>query len=122
MPDRAATAKAKKAPTTVIKNRWVASIVSLLLGLGLGTSVGREVLNTAGIPASCVRAIQRADHAVTTGKGIAADGKAALKAVTRLHFAEAGDVLGDAKDKAHRLATQASEFNKSRKKCRADRK
>jgi len=113
---------ASKRPSGLIKNKWVASIVSLVVGLGLGTGLGREVLDTAGIPASCVRALQRADTAVSTGQAIGDRGKAALEAVKALHIGEAGDLLGQAKDEAFRLVRQAKKFNVSRKSCDADRK
>jgi hypothetical protein len=105
----------------LIKNKWVASAVSLLIGLGLGTTLGNQVLDTAGVPASCVRAIQRADTAIATGKSVADDGKAALDAVKGLRLGEAGDLLGQAKDSAARLVRQAGRFNVSRQTCAADR-
>lgn len=106
----------------LIKNRWVASAVSLLVGLGLGTTLGNQVLDTAGVPASCVRAIQRADAAIATGQSVADDGKAALDAVKGLRIGEAGDLLGQAKDSASRLLHQTQKFNVARKNCSADRK
>jgi len=105
----------------LIKNRWVASIVSLLVGLGLGTTLGNQVLDSAGVPASCVRAIQRADTALATGQAIAADGKAALSAVKDLRFGDAGDLLSDARREAGLLVDQVKRFNSSRKECKTDR-
>jgi hypothetical protein len=106
----------------LIKNKWVASIVSLLVGLGLGTTLGNQVLDSAGIPASCVRAIQRADTAIATGQSVADDGKAALAAVKDLKIGRAADLLGDARDSAAKLLDQAKKFNTSRKNCDEDRK
>jgi hypothetical protein len=105
-----------------IKNKWVAAAVSLLVGLGLGTTLGNQVLDTAGIPASCVRALQRADTAIATGRSVADDGSAALDAVKGLRIGEAGDLLIQAKDGAVLLVRQASRFNTSRQRCSADRK
>ncbi len=109
--------------TSLLKNKkgWVASLVSLILGLGLGTTLGREVLDTAGIPASCVRTIQRAERAIDAGTSIADDSKAALNAVTDLRFGDAGDLLGGIPDNASRLFEQTGKFNKSRKQCNRDR-
>jgi hypothetical protein len=106
----------------LVKNKWVASIVSLLVGLGLGTTLGNQVLDTAGIPASCVRTIQRADTAIATGRSVADDGKAALTAVKDLRIGDAADLLNEARDKAGELITQAQKFNTSRKNCAEDRK
>lgn len=105
-----------------IKNKWLTSIVSLLLGLGVGTTFGKSVLESAGIPASCVRTIQRADKAITTGKSVASNGKAALSALTALHPTDAVHLLGQAKDDAKTLIAQTKQFDKSRKRCNADRK
>jgi len=129
MPERADRAEKTEKPekagqgTTsgLIKNRWVAGIVSLLIGLGLGTTLGNQVLDTAGIPASCVRAIQRADTALATGKSVADDGRAALDAVKGLRLGEAADLLGNAKDQAVEFFGQAKKFNTSRKRCKDDR-
>jgi hypothetical protein len=115
-------ANAKQSPSGLIKNRWVATAVSLLIGLGLGTTLGRNVLDTAGVPASCVRAIQRADTALATGNAVADNGKAALDAVKGLRLGEAGDLLGEVKNDATRFFGQAKRFNVSRARCKADRK
>ena len=112
----------EKTASGLIKNKWVASAVSLLIGLGLGTTLGNQVLASAGVPASCVRAIQRADAAIATGQSVADDGKAAFDAVKGLRFGEAADLLGEAKDNASQLVRQAQKFNVSRKTCSADRK
>ena len=121
MPEKE-TSKDSPATTGFIKNRWVASIVSLLVGLGLGTTIGNQVLDTAGIPASCVRTIQRADTALATGKSVANDGRAALDAIRSLSFGEAADLLGNAKDNAVQFVGQIKDFNRSREKCESDRK
>lgn len=114
-------AKDERSPSGLIKNRWVASLVSLLIGLGLGTTVGKQVLDTAGVPASCVRTIQRADRALGTGTAVANDGRAALDAVKGLHFGEAGDLLGRARKNASSFFHQVGKFNTSRKSCKEDR-
>ncbi len=107
--------------SSLIKNKWVASIVSLLIGLGLGTTLGNQVLDSAGVPASCVRAIQRADTALATGQSVANNGKAALDAAKSLQFGQVADLLGDAKRDAALLVDQVKRFNSSRKECKADR-
>jgi hypothetical protein len=112
----------KQATSGLIKNRWVATAVSLLVGLGIGTTLGRSVLDTAGVPASCVRTIQRADDALATGSAVANNGRAALDAVKGLHLGEASDLLGQAKDDAVHFFDQAKRFNASRKRCNTDRK
>jgi len=114
-------AKDERSTSGLIKNRWVASIVSLLIGIGLGTTVGKQVLNTAGVPPSCVRTIQRADRALGTGSAVADDGRAALDAVKGLHFGEAADLLGSAKNNATKFFHQVGKFNTSRKNCKKDR-
>jgi hypothetical protein len=105
----------------MIKNRWVATAVSLLIGIGLGTTFGKSVLDTAGIPASCVKTIQRADAALATGTAVADNSKAALAAVKGLRIGEAGDLLGQVKDDAGRFFDQAKRFNTLRQQCKADR-
>jgi hypothetical protein len=120
MPERTRDETRTAAPG-LIKNRWVAAVVTLLIGLGLGTTVGNQVLGTAGIPASCVRAIQRADTALATGRSVADQGKAALAAVKGLQLGEAADLLGNAKDQAFTFVRQAKRFNVSRKTCKKDR-
>jgi hypothetical protein len=107
--------------SSLIKNKWVASAISLLVGLGLGTTLGNQVLDTAGVPASCVRAIQRADTALATGQAAADNGRAAFAAVKELRFGDAADLLGDAKKDAALLFDQAKRFNSSRKECKTDR-
>ena len=119
--EKAGASSAEKA-AGLIKNKWVASIVSLLVGIGLGTTLGNQVLDSAGIPASCVRTIQRADTAIATGQSVADDGKAALAAVKDLRIGDAADLLGQAKDDAGNLINQAKKFNVSRKNCNEDRK
>lgn len=119
--EKSATSSTEKA-AGLIKNKWVSSIVSLLVGLGLGTTVGNQVLDTAGVPASCVRTIQRADVAIATGQSVADDGKAALAAVKDLRISDAADLLGEAKDSAGQLVNQVKKFNVSRKNCNEDRK
>jgi hypothetical protein len=112
----------KQATSGLIKNRWVATAVSLLVGLGIGTTFGRSVLDTAGVPPSCVRTIQRADEALATGSAVADNGRAALDAVKGLRLGEASDLLGQAKDDTVRFFNQAKHFNQSRKRCNTDRK
>ena len=122
MAEKSTKATKTTKPTGLLKNKWLASLVSLIAGLGVGTTLGREVLDTAGIPASCVRALQRADTAISTGKSIGDNGKAALDAVTSLHIGDAGNLLSKAKDDALKLVDEAKHFNKSRKTCNNDRK
>lgn len=115
--------RAKRTPATgLIKNRWIASLVSLVVGLGVGTTLGQEILGTAGVPASCVRTIQHGNAAVATGKKVAADSSDALEAVKALRVSDALTVLGVARDDAARLLRQAERFERSRKRCNADRK
>jgi len=109
-------------PSGLLKNKWISSIVSLVVGLGLGTTIGREILGAAGVPASCVRTIQRADAAIGAGKAVADDGRAALDAVTALRINEAGNLLVEAKDGAIRLVTEAKRFDRARKTCDDDRR
>ena len=111
-----------KLPSGLLKNRWISGLVSLLVGLGLGTTLGREVLGAAGVPASCVRTIQRADTAIATGKTIADDGKRALDAVTALRLTAAGDLLVQVKDGAVQLLGEAQRFERARKHCNTDRR
>ena len=112
----------KAVPTGLIKNRWVATAVSLLIGIGVGTTFGKSVLDTAGIPASCVKTIQRADAALATGSAVADNGSAALDAVKGLRIGEAGKLLGQVKDDTVRFFAQAKKFNALRERCQADRK
>ena len=100
----------------------VATIVSLVLGLGVGTTFGRSVLDSAGIPASCVRTISRAERAIDTGTAVAHDGRAALAAVKGLRLGEAGDLLSKVKQNATRLFDETQGFNTSRKRCDSDRR
>jgi len=109
-------------PSGLIKNRWVAAAVSLLIGIGVGTTFGNSVLDTAGIPASCVKTIQRADAALATGRAVTNNASAALDAVKGLHIGEAGDLLGQVKDDTVRFFAQAKRFNALREQCQADRK
>jgi hypothetical protein len=103
------------------KKGLLPTILSLIVGLALGTALGREVLDTAGVPASCVRTIQHGDAAIEAGTAIADDGKAALNAVTELRFNQAGDLLGNIPDNAALLLERTRRFNKSRTQCNADR-
>lgn len=107
--------------SSVIKSKWLASIVSLLVGIGLGTTFGNQVLDSAGVPASCVRTIQRADSALATGQAVAQNGTDALDAAKALRFGEVADLLGEAKQEAALLVDQVKRFNSSRKECKADR-
>jgi hypothetical protein len=109
-------------PEGLLKKKWLSTIVSLLVGLGLGTTFGREVLDSAGIPASCVRTIQRADRAIETGTAVADDGKAAFQAVKDLEISTAADFLRDAKNGADALVELVQLFNEARTTCNADRK
>lgn len=104
-----------------VQKSWVATLVSLAVGLGLGTTFGRSVLDSAGIPESCVRTITRAERAIDTGTSVADDGKAALRAVKGLRIGEAGTLLAEVKRNAARLIDEAGRFDAARKRCRADR-
>ena len=110
-----------KLQSGLLKNRWVSGLVSLLVGLGLGTTLGRELLGAAGVPESCVRTIQRADTAIATGKAVADNGERALDAVTALRFNDAGNLLVEVKDAAVRLFDEAQRFERARKRCNTDR-
>ncbi len=109
-------------PAGLLKNKWLSSILSLIVGLGLGTTFGRDLLDSAGIPASCVRTIQRADRAIKTGTAVADDGKAAFAAVKDLRIAEASDLLREAKVGADALIELVQRFNDARTECDTDRK
>jgi hypothetical protein len=109
-------------PAGLLKKKWLSTLVSLIVGLGLGTTLGREVLDSAGIPASCVRTIQRADRAIDTGTEVADNGKAALAALKDVKVGEAVNLLGEAKDGANTLVELVQRFNAARKTCDADRK
>lgn len=108
--------------TPNVPKSWVATLVSLVVGLGIGTTFGRSILDSAGIPESCVRTISRAERAIDTGTSVADDGKAALQAVKDLRIGEAGDLLAEIKRNASRLLGEASQFNTARQRCQADRK
>ncbi len=97
-------------PASLRKNKWVSTILSLVVGLGLGTTLGREVLESAGIPESCVHALQRADRALDTGTAVADDGKAAFVAVKDVNIPEAFDLLRAAKNGADDLVELARTF------------
>lgn len=107
--------------TRNVPKSWVATLVSLVVGLGVGTTFGRSILDSAGIPESCVRTISRADRAIDTGTSVADDGKAALQAVKDLRIGDAGDLLAEVKRNASRLLDEASRFDAARKRCQADR-
>ena len=109
-------------PAGLLRSKWVSTIASLIVGLGLGTTLGRELLDSAGIPASCVRTIQRAERAIDTGTSVANDGTAAFAAVKDLKITRAADLLRDAKDGASALVELVQRFNDARKVCDADRK
>jgi hypothetical protein len=111
-----------KLPDGLLKKGWVSALVSLIVGLGLGTTLGREVLESAGIPESCVRTIQRATRAMDTGTEVADDGKAALAALRDLEVGRAGDLLAEARDGADTLVGLVQRFNEARKACDTDRK
>jgi len=108
--------------TPTVQKSWIATLVSLVVGLGVGTTLGRSVLDSAGIPASCVRTINRAERAIDTGTVVADDGKAALQAVKDLRIGDAGNLLAEVKQNASRLLDEASRFNTARQRCQADRK
>ncbi|MCJ7437067.1 MAG: hypothetical protein MUP97_04805 [Acidimicrobiia bacterium] len=112
----------KAASSGLIKNRWVATVLSLLIGIGVGTTFGKSVLDTAGVPASCVKTIQRADVALATGTAVTDNASAALDAIKGLQVGAAGDLLGQAKANTVRFFDQAKRFNTLRKQCKADRK
>lgn len=110
----------KRTASTVPKS-WIATLASLVVGLGLGTTFGRSLLDSAGIPESCVRTISRAERAIDTGTAVADDGQAALQAVKDLRIGEAGSLLAEVKRNASRLLEQAGRFDTARKRCQADR-
>lgn len=109
-------------PASLSKNKWVSTILSLIVGLGLGTTFGREVLESAGIPESCVQALQRAERALDTGTAVADDGKAAFAAVKAVKIPEAVDLLRSAKSGADELVELVQRFNDARRSCNTDRK
>ncbi len=111
---------AERAPG-FLKSRWFTSIVSLLIGLGLGTTLGDKVLDSTGVPASCVRTIQRAETALANAETIAENGREAFDAVTDVRIGDAVELLTTAADDAQLLLDQVAEFNDSRKECQADR-
>ncbi len=117
MAEKAATGRR----STAVKKGLLPTIVSLLVGLGVGTTFGRSLLDSAGIPESCVRTIQRAERAIDTGTAVADDGRAALQAVKDLRIGDAGNLLADVKRNATRLLEEAGRFDKARKRCQADR-
>lgn len=104
-----------------VQKSWIATLASLVVGLGLGTTVGRSLLDSAGIPESCVRTITRAERAIDTGTAVADDGKAALQAVKDLRIGEAGNLLAEVTRNATRLLDEAGRFDTARKRCQADR-
>ncbi len=116
-----AATRRTRIPPGLLKNRWLSSLVSLVVGLALGTTVGRDILKSTGVPASCVHAIQRADRALKAGQAVADDGRAALDAVKGVHFTEVGDLLGRAKREAATLFDEAGRFNTARHRCDRDR-
>ncbi len=105
-----------------VQKSWIATIASLVVGLALGTTFGRSLLDSAGIPESCVRTINRAERAIDTGTAVADDGKAALQAVKDLRIGDAGSLLAEVKRNATRLIDETSRFDTARKRCQADRK
>jgi hypothetical protein len=105
----------------VTGNKTVASVVTLVIGLVLGTAFGRDLLGAAGIPESCVRTIERASRAIDTGTALADDGRAALTAVRDVRVGDALDLLRDARDNAVALASQVQRFNTARVACNEDR-
>ncbi len=109
-------------PAGLLRNKWLSSILSLIVGLALGTTFGRDLLDSAGIPASCIRTIQRADRAIETGTAVADDGNAAFAAVKDLRIGEASDLLRDAKAGAATLVELVQRFNEARVQCNTDRK
>jgi hypothetical protein len=111
-----------KRRTPNVPKSWVATLVSLIVGIGVGTTFGRSILDSAGIPESCVRTISRAERAIDTGTSVADDGQAALQAVKDLRIGEAGDLLAEVKRNALLLIDQAGRFNTVRQRCQADRK
>ena len=111
-----------KIPKGLLKNKWFSGIASLVVGLLLGTTLGGNILESAGVPKSCVRAIQHADHALVAGKTAANDGKAALAAAKSVHVSEAVDNLRDAAKYARRLFDLAARFDAAHKRCNSDRK
>lgn len=115
----------KKTPTRrgvpTVQKSWIATLMSLVVGLGLGTTVGRSLLDSAGIPESCVHTITRAERAIDTGTAVADDGKAALAAVKDLRIGDAGSLLAEVKRNAARLLDEAGRFDRARKRCQADR-
>lgn len=104
-----------------VQKSWIATLVSLVVGLGLGTTFGRSLLDSAGIPESCVRTITRAERAIDAGTAVADDGRAALAAVRDLDIGEAGSLLADVKRNATILVNQAGRFDAARKRCEAER-
>lgn len=104
-----------------VPKSWVATLVSLVVGLGVGTTFGRSILDSAGIPESCVRTISRAERAIDTGTSVADDGKAALQAVKDLRIGDAGNLLAEVKRNATRLLDEASRFDAARRRCQSDR-
>lgn len=118
----AETSSSSQRRTPNVPKSWVATLVSLVVGLGIGATFGRSILDSAGIPESCVRTISRAERAIDTGTSVADDGKAALQAVKDLRIGEAGDLLAEIKRNASRLLGEASRFNTARQRCQADRK
>ena len=108
-------------PSGLLKGKWLPALISLVVGLALGTSFGREILDSAGFPASCVRAIQRASKAIDSGKEVADNGKSALAAVKELRIGQAASFLSEARDRAVTLISQAQRFDDARRVCDADR-
>lgn len=104
-----------------VQKSWIATLASLVVGLGLGMTFGRSLLDSAGIPESCVRTITRAERAIDAGTAVADDGRAALAAVRDLDIGEAGSLLADVKRNATILVNQAGRFDAARKRCEAER-
>jgi len=106
----------------IIKSKWGSGIVSLLIGLLLGTTVGGDLLDSAGVPKSCVHAIQRADRALDAGKQATSNGKAALAAAKGVRVRTAVDLLQEAVHDTQRLLQLTDRFNDARQRCDKDRK
>jgi hypothetical protein len=115
-------AKTPTLPKGMLKSKWLSGLLSLIVGLLLGTTLGNDILQSAGVPKSCVRAIQRADRAINAGESVADNGKQALTAARDVRVRDAIDLLREAATQTERLFTLAARFEKSRQKCNEERK